>query len=192
MAEEDKQVAMTESADTEMVEDNETPDAAAALAELEDTRKALKRANREAAERRKQLEAYEKAEAERKQAEMSELEKANARTAEMEARAKKAEAQISLIQKESAFYAAAEEADLTWANEQARRDAVLLLDLSSLEDDEIADEVKKLKTDRPYLFKQATMPDTDGTKRGSKKPLKEGEMDEERIAKAAQKYGVRI
>lgn len=46
-----------------------------ALAELEATRKALKDANREAAERRKKLEAYEKAEAEKAAAELSETER---------------------------------------------------------------------------------------------------------------------
>lgn len=47
-------------------------------AELEAARKALKQANREAAERRVKLEAFEKAEQERKQAEMTELEKLQA------------------------------------------------------------------------------------------------------------------
>ena len=53
--------------------------------EFEKLQKALKEANREAAERRKKLEAYEKAEAERKQAEMTELEKLQAQLKEAQA-----------------------------------------------------------------------------------------------------------
>lgn len=54
-------------------------------AELEKARAALKSANKEAAERRKKLEAYEQDEAKRKEAEMTELEKYQKRTAELEA-----------------------------------------------------------------------------------------------------------
>lgn len=53
------------------------PTAAELKAELEAARKALKSANNEAADRRKKLDAYEKAEEERKSAEMTELDKAN-------------------------------------------------------------------------------------------------------------------
>lgn len=52
---------------------------------------ALKAANRESADRRKKLEAYEKAEQERKEAEMSELEKAQKRAAELEAKVKESD-----------------------------------------------------------------------------------------------------
>lgn len=73
----------TEQEKTEMVEQPENPqvedvDIEKVRAELEATRKALKDANREAAERRKKLEALEKAEQDRKDAEMTELQKAQA------------------------------------------------------------------------------------------------------------------
>ena len=78
--EQEEKVETTEPADAEMEEQDEpeaqedpTPEAIAA--ELKDTRKALSKANREAAQRRKKLETYEKADQERKDAELSEMEK---------------------------------------------------------------------------------------------------------------------
>ena len=56
-------------------------------AELERTREALKKANKEAEQRRRKLEELDAAEAKRKEAEMSELEKANKRAEEAEKRA---------------------------------------------------------------------------------------------------------
>lgn len=58
------------------VSGKQEPTAAELMAELERAREALKSANKEAADRRKKLDAYEKAEEERKSAEMTELEKA--------------------------------------------------------------------------------------------------------------------
>lgn len=63
-------------------------------AELDKARKALKDANKEAAERRKKLEEYEQAEAKRKQAEMTEAERAQARIKELEAQAAEQAQQI--------------------------------------------------------------------------------------------------
>ena len=60
-------------------------------AELEKTRKALRDANREAADRRKRLEAFEAEEAKRKEASMSELEKAQAQLSEWQQKAAEAE-----------------------------------------------------------------------------------------------------
>ena len=63
---------------------SETKDASKLEAELEKTRKALKDANKEAADRRKRLDELEKAEQERQQAQMSEQEKLQARLKELE------------------------------------------------------------------------------------------------------------
>jgi hypothetical protein len=72
-------------------------------AELERTRAALKAANAEAADRRKKLDAYEKAEQERKQAEMTELEKLQAAKEEADKRAADAEARANQRLIEAAF-----------------------------------------------------------------------------------------
>ena len=72
--------------DTEIVDDTTTTDDGndgdAVRAELEDTRKALKKANREAADRRRKLEQYEKEDNERREAELSEIEKVTAKLGE--------------------------------------------------------------------------------------------------------------
>lgn len=76
---------------TEIVE---TKDAAQIEAELEKTRRALKEANKEAAERRKRLDELEAKEKERQLAEMSEVEKANAKLKEIEAAKSELEKQL--------------------------------------------------------------------------------------------------
>ena len=90
MTEKQEEVEMTEPAETEIVEQEtpqepkeQTPEDVAA--ELDDTRKALAKANREAAQRRKKLETYEKADQERKEAELSEMEKLQKQLADREA-----------------------------------------------------------------------------------------------------------
>lgn len=88
---------MTETETVEMTEVDEqsatgmdartqnAPVSAAALqAELDAAREALKKANKEAATRRKQLEDYEKSEREREEAELSEMDKLKRRLAETE------------------------------------------------------------------------------------------------------------
>lgn len=177
---------LTDGETPEVTEPTPPPDSSALEAELADTRKALKKANREAAERRKALEAFEKAEQERKQAEMSELEKAQATIAEMESRAKEAEAARDRMVKERGFYTAVQEAKLQFASEQARTDAIRLLDVSEMDDDEIADAVKDLQKSRPYLFSTAEVPNIDGQKRGQ---AKKGSDAEERIKAGAVKFG---
>ena len=154
-------------------------------AELKAARAALKRANREAAERRKQLEAFEKAEEERKHAEMSELEKAQERIAKLEARAKAAEAERELLARRQEFYAEIGKQNLQFANEQARQDAAMLVNLSEM-DGEMDDIVKGLKETRPYLFVTATAPDIDGKKRGKGNTT---ETREEALKALSVRYG---
>jgi len=191
MSEEQKTTETVVPADTETVEDNQTPTISAE--DYESVKAALKKANAEAAERRKQLKAYEQAEQERKEAEMSEQEKLKAKLAEVEARAKAAEAQMSTMRKQTALYAAVEAKGLSWASEQARRDAVALLDLSELDDDGMEDAIKALQTDRPYLFKATTTHDIDGKKRGKETPEQKQKADsEEAIKRAAHKFGVKL
>jgi len=191
MSEEQKTTETVVPADTETVEDNQTTTISAE--DYESVKAALKKANAEAAERRKQLKAYETAEQERKEAEMSEQEKLKAKLAEVEARAKAAEAQMSTMRKQTALYAAVEAKGLSWASEQARRDAVALLDLSELDDDGMEDAIKALQTDRPYLFKATTTHDIDGKKRGKETPEQKQKADsEEAIKRAAHKFGVKL
>lgn len=143
----------------EMGTDNEpqatggVPDAAALQAELERTRKALAEANKEAAARRKRLEALEAAEAERKKAEMSELEQAQARLAELEKRATEAEAG-----RKQALVRAAVIARATAAGFREPEDVLHFLDTSKVEvadDGQVGDVgalLKQLGDDKPYLL----------------------------------------
>jgi len=124
-------------------------------AELERTRKALADANREAAKRRKQLEAYEKAEAERQQASMSELEKAQAALKELEAKAAAAEQgrKAALIRAAVISQAGA----LRFNNAE---DALAFLKTDSLEIGEdgqiegLQRQLEAIAKERPYLLQQ--------------------------------------
>lgn len=73
---------MADELETPQADDTQAPDAGALQEELDKARKALKEANREAAERRKKLEQYEREESERKQAEMTELDRLRAQVEE--------------------------------------------------------------------------------------------------------------
>ena len=124
-------------------------------AELEKLRKALAETNRENAKRRKQLEAYEQAEAQRKQESMSELEKAQAALAELEKRAADAERGRKQALLEKAVIAKA--GALRFNNAE---DAIRFLDPEKLEigDDGqvigLEDALKAIAKDRPYLLQQ--------------------------------------
>ncbi len=83
------------------------PSAADLLAELKRAREALKAANREAADRRKKLDAYETAEEERKQAAMTELEKLTKAKTDAEERASKVMQEANTRVLKAAFIAEA-------------------------------------------------------------------------------------
>ena len=179
---------------TEMVTDStetvdvtqDSTDEVDLTAELEETRKALKRANREAAERRKLLEQYEREAEQRKQDEMSEIEKLQAALEKERQQRQEAEAKRDLLAKRQQFYSVIAEANLQFANEQARRDAALLVDLSEMDDQVISDAVHDLKKARPYLFAQAQKPDIDGQKRGTAKGADEFE---DQVRDASVRFG---
>ena len=157
----------------------------AAQAELELTRKALKKANAEAAERRKRLEALEAEEEKRKGANLSELEKAQKAAEEWKGKLDLVSAELDTLRLRQAFYEAAAEAKVAWANAQAQRDAFALSDLSGVEIDEDGgvsgmDKVMKgLQKERPHLFGAAavTQPEINAGSKGGGK----GEGDVEAV-----------
>lgn len=138
---------------TEPQDSGEVPDLAELQAELERTRKALADANKEAAARRKKLEAFEAQEAKRKQAEMTELEKAEARLNELEKRAEQAEAG-----RKQALVRAAVIAQATAQGFRDPEDALRYLDTSEVEiteDGKVGDVsalLKELGKQKPYLL----------------------------------------
>ena len=149
-------------------------------AELEKLRKALAETNRENAKRRKQLEAYEQAEAQRKQESMSELEKAQAALAELEKRAADAERGRKQALLEKAVIAKA--GALRFNNAE---DAIRFLDPEKLEigDDGqvigLEDALKAIAKDRPYLLQQPGQVGATNPGRGNV----EGETDAQKRAR---------
>jgi hypothetical protein len=149
-------------------------------AELEKLRKALAETNRENAKRRKQLEAYEQAEAQRKQESMSELEKAQAALAELEKRATDAERGRKQALLEKAVIAKA--GALRFNNAE---DAIRFLDPEKLEigDDGqvigLEDALKAIAKDRPYLLQQPGQVGATNPGRGQV----EGETDAQKRAR---------
>lgn len=141
--------------------DAEAPDY---KAELDKVTAALKAANRESAERRKRLEALEKAEAERKTAEMTELEKAKADAEAARDMAAKAEQRARETLIRAAFVAEAAKAGAAHPE-----DVFLLADHSAVEVDDsgnvvgVADAVKALvDAGRVPLSGRAPAPNLDG------------------------------
>ena len=173
----------------EMPDGDDAPkaDLEAIHAELEETRKALKKANHEAAERRKAIEEYEEAERKRKEAEMSEVEKLTAKVSEMESRAQEAEARLDLLHKQRAFFAAAESAKLQFANEKARQLAVSSLNLSEMDEDDMEDAVKEMQEEMSFLFVENKLPNIDGQKRGK---TTKAQAEEDQVKAAAQRWGI--
>lgn len=160
-------------------------------AELDSTRKALTAANREAAERRKKLDAYEQAESARKEAEMSEVEKAlkRAQTAEAERDAALKAHRDGKLQNAvtvAAMSAGFHNPDDAWAFLPAG--AVSLDDKG--ESQGVAEALAELTKTRPYLIKQqgpAAPAAPSGTPDGAAKGL--GKPGPDRAAVAA-KYGI--
>ena len=139
-------------------------------AELEATRRALRKANAEAADRRKRLDALEAEEQKRKDASLSELEKAQKAAEDLKAQLDQVTADLDGLRMRQAFYEAA--AGVVWANDQARRDAFDLSDLSAVEVDDdgkvsgMDKVVKGLQKERPHLFGAEKPPDINAGAQG--------------------------
>lgn len=189
MPEDNEQAEMTE-----VGADGEKPEAQTAstndaeeLAELEALRAALKKANHEAASRRKKLDEYEKAEEERKLAEMTELEKAQAKLAEMAAQLEAAE-----NARQATMIRSAIEREAVAQNFHDPADAWRFLepDAVTLDGDKVAGvetALKALAKARPYLVKQAKIPNIDGEKRSTAKAGAKSDK-----ALIARRYGIRV
>jgi lipopolysaccharide export LptBFGC system permease protein LptF len=135
----------------------------AALAELSGAQSALHQSNREAAERRKKLEAFEAAEQQRKEAEMTEAQKTAEQIKATEERAQKAEQERDAVQarmletlKRTSVISAASAAGF---NDPA--DAWLYIDRDKITVNEagavegVDQAIKTLAEKKPYLLKAA-------------------------------------
>lgn len=201
MADDDRsEMGQKETKDPEMGSDDQSrdgdggsdeKDAAELQAELERTRQALSKANSEAAERRKKLEAYEEAERKRKEAEMSEKEKLEAKLAEAQAQAEQAtQAANERLLRASVT---AEAAKLDFADPA---DAWSMVDRDGLAiDDEgeaqgVAEAVKALVKAKPYLVKRKESHDLNGDN-GRGRGQQQGDEDNKaRELSLRQRFGI--
>ena len=184
-----EQVEMTNTTpETEMVEGTDAGTQTTSTSELEDIRKALKKANAEAAANRKALQAYQDAEEKRKQSEMTEVEKLQAKLTEMVS--KQEATQQSL--RETKLNAAI---DLTAKTLKFRKvqEARALINRDALEFGEdgewsgVEDALKALAKDSPHLIEQVNNADTDGLRRNQ---VNTAAIDEQNRIRSAQTYGI--
>lgn len=147
---------LTEEQDKQQQSDQATVESV--TAELASARAALKKANAEAAQRRKALAAFEKAEEERKAADLSEVETAQKAAQGWEEKHTALLAELDTSKMRSAFYDEIDTQELTFPNPQAKKDAFALSDLSSVTKgddgnlDGITEVVKALIKSHPHLF----------------------------------------
>lgn len=159
-------------------------------AELDRARKALAAANKEAADRRKKLEAFEKAEADRKAAELSEVERLQQQVAEAQLRADA----VTAAANERLLKAAVlmEASKLAFVDPS---DAWRMLDRDGLavgDDGEVtgaAEALKALAKAKPYLVKSAaTAASIDGDRgRGVSTPEQKTAAREQQLR---QRFGI--
>ena len=125
----------------------------------------------------------------RKKAEMSEIEKLQSELSEAQQERENAVARVLELTTRTAI-----EREAAKAGFHDPSDAYALLDWDEFEvqDDGtvkgVEDAVKRLAEAKPHLVKSETLPDIDGQKRGK---TTKAEAEEERIARAARRYGVR-
>lgn len=138
-------------------------------AQLAESQKRIRELNRESAERRKKLEAFENAEAERKQAEMTEVEKANAKAKAAEEEQARLAKENQALKLQRAFEDKVRDAKLEFRNSLAAKDAFNALVELMGKDTEITDEhIKTLSKDRDYLFSKSdpNLQNNDASKKG--------------------------
>ena len=159
--------------------------------ELERVRVALKKANAEAAKRRKELERFQQEEKKRQDAELSDLEKAQKLSEEWKSKFDELSADLDGLRMRQAFYDATAKAKVVFVNDAARQDAYDLSDLSGVEVDEdgsvsgMDEVVKGLQKSRPHLFGTAGAPDINAGEGG--KPKGKAGADDEAIRR---RYGI--
>ena len=144
---------------------SETP-AVIDLAEYKKLQDALKLANREAADRRKKLEAYEKAEADRLKAEMTEADRLKADLQAAQEKITAYETERQKAQAQAAFQKAVADSGLVFVSEKAAEDAFRLVDTGT-DAKPFKDQAKEMAAERAYYFKPTTgAPDINATAKG--------------------------
>jgi hypothetical protein len=153
-------------------------------ARLKETRDNLRKANKEAKDRRLALEALEKEKKEREEKELSEAQKAQKRAEEAEAEKLRLEAENRELKLRDKFRSKSQELKISFANEKAEEDAFNQLDPEEVGDDfsGLESAIKTIVKDRPYLLgKQTETPIiNDGSLKGK---VTKNSLTQEAIAK---------
>lgn len=120
---------------------------------------------------KKELQRLVDAEAERKKSELSEIDRLKLESEQATAKAEKAEKELAdqraSIAAEKSFADVVAKLNLGFFNDKAREDAFALMDISKPAEFENA--IKKLKEEKPYLFKEIEVPDLDAKDKGKNK-----------------------
>jgi predicted nucleic acid-binding Zn-ribbon protein len=138
---------------------------------IEEKEKHIRALNKESAERRRKLEAFEKEQADKQAAEMSDLEKEKKRSADLESQINDLMKQNHDLKTRQVFQSQARKMNVAFVNETARDDAFGFLDLDTVGDDLSGMEsaIKDLIKSRPYLFgsEETQRSQNDGGKKSS-------------------------
>lgn len=156
-------------------EEGEAFDQVRAMNTIKQQRQAEKDLKKQLSEARTALTKYQEADKAKQDAEKSELQKAQERLAKLEADYSEAQSLLAGYKLQNSFYSASNRLGFNWISQQAKEDAFALLDLETVDLDEVNEHgepkaletsLRALKKSRPYLF----APDSDdlGT------PVKEG------------------
>ena len=153
----------------ESSEDEEELTAEQLKAVLIKKEKRITELNHESAERRKKLDALEKAETERKQAEMTEVEKATTKAKAADEEKERLVKENQTLKLQRAFEDKARDAKLEFKNSLAAKDAFkAIVELLGDETEITDDHIKQLVKERDYYFGKAevTNLDNDAGKKG--------------------------
>lgn len=126
------------------------------LAELEKTRAALKDANKESAERRKKLEAFEADEKKRTEASLSETEKAAKQANELKAQLDAAMSELNETRIMSAIEREAGRLNFADVSDAAKLIDRSVITLDGKAVNGVKEALEKIAKDKPYLLKGAT------------------------------------
>ena len=135
---------------------------------LADAQARIKSLNKESADRRKKLEALEKAELDKKNAELPELERAKAEQTRIASELDALKASNLALLLQAQFEKVVRTLKLEFSNENAQADAFRSLDRDTMGEDGagMKDAVTALLKDRPYLFVKQAAQEIDARAKG--------------------------
>jgi hypothetical protein len=176
--------------ESEKLESETEPTVEELKAQIVEKNKHIKSLNNESAERRKKLEAFEKAEVDRKTAELSAIERVEKIAEGMKAEKAKLEQENKLLKLQGSFGVEVRKLKLEFVNEVAAQDAFKALDIELVGDDlsGMEEAIKSLAKERSYLFgkSEQAQQTNDGARRS--KGNTQDALNADAIAKKRSQY----